>query len=92
MKCAIDPANTLVMQMGCRAFPRNQEIIGNVFDSKDSIAHCVSGDFKINTGIARHFKRKFPTKYPTDLDHSYTPLWPQWLPETRRYLYRLVTN
>ena len=69
-----------------------QEVIGNVFDSKYSIAHCVSADFKMSAGIARHFKRKFPTKYPTDLDHSYTPLRPQWLPERRRYLYHLVTK
>ena len=69
-----------------------QEVIGNVFYSKDSIAHCVSADFKMSAGIARLFKRKFPTKYPTDLDLSYTPLWPQWLPETRRYLYHLVTK
>ena len=69
-----------------------QEVIGNVFDAKDSIAHCVSADFKMSAGIARHFKRKFPTNYPTDLDHSYSPLWPQWLPETRRYLYHLVTK
>ena len=69
-----------------------QEVIGNVLDSKDSIAHCVSADFKMSAGIARHFKRRFPTKYPTDLDHSYTPLWPQWLLETRRYLYLLVTK
>ena len=62
-----------------------QEVIGNVFNSKNSIAHCVSANFKMSTGIARHFKRKFPTKYPTDLDHSYTPLWPQW------YLKHLVT-
>ena len=46
----------------------------------------------MSAGIARHFRRKFPTKYPADLDHSYTPLWPQWLPETRCYLYHLVTK
>ena len=69
-----------------------QKVFGNVFDSKDSFAHCVSADFKMPAGIARRFRRKFPTKYPTDLDHSYNPLWPQWLPETRRYLYHLVTK
>ena len=69
-----------------------QEVIGNVFDSKDSIAHCVSADFNMSAGIARHSKPKFPTKYPSNLDHSYTPLWPLWLPETRRYLYHLVTK
>ena len=69
-----------------------QEVIGNVFDSKDSIAHCVSANFEISAGIARQFKQKFPTKHPSNLDQSYTPLWPQWLPETRRYLYHLVTK
>ena len=67
-----------------------QEVIGNVFDSKGSIAHCVSADFKMSPGIARHFKRKFSTKYPSNLDHSYTPLWPQWLPQTPCNLYHLV--
>ena len=69
-----------------------QEVIGNVFDSKDSIAHCASADFKMSAAIARHFKHNFPTRYPSDLEHSHTPLWPQWLPETRRYLYHLVTK
>ena len=74
------------------AINNNQELIGNFFDSKDSIAHCVSADFKMSAGIARHSKRKFPTKYPSDLGHSYTLIWPQWLPEERRYLYHLVTK
>ena len=59
--------------------PKVADIISNyqevsIFDSKDSIAHCVSADFKMSAGTARHFKRKFRTKYPRDLDHSYTPL------------------
>ena len=70
---------------------KNQEVIGNVFDSKDSIAHCVAADF-MSAVIARHFKCKFPTKYSTDLDHSHTPFWPYGLPEKRRYLYHLVTK
>ena len=74
------------------AIKNYQEVIGNVFDSKDSIAHCVSADLKMSAGVARHFKRKFPTNYPSNRDHSYTPLWPQWLPETSRYLYHLVTK
>ena len=69
-----------------------QEVIGDVFDSQGSIAHCVSADFEMSSGIARHFKRKFPTKHPSNLDHSYTPLWPQWPPKIRRYLYHLVTK
>ena len=46
----------------------------------------------MSAGFARQFIRTFPTKYPTDLDNSYTPLSPQWLPETRRYLYHSVTD
>ena len=69
-----------------------QEVFGNVFDSKDSIAHCLSADFKMSAGFAPHFARKFPTKYATDLDHSYTPLWPQWLLETRQNFYHLLTK
>ena len=74
------------------AISNYQEVIGNVFDSNDSIAHCISADFKMSAGIARHFIRKFRTKYPSDLHHSYTPPWPPWLPETRCYLYHLVTK
>ena len=59
---------------------------------KDSFALCISADCKMCAGIARHFKRKFPTKYPSDLDHSCTPQWPQWLPQTRRFLYHSVTK
>ena len=40
------------------------EKVGNIFSSNDSLAHCVSSDFKMNAGIARTFRRKYPTKYP----------------------------
>ena len=118
MKCAIDPANPSLKQMGCHAFLRtrsmplkltfpqpsfrmkfqkeatviniNQEVVFNVFDPNDSMAHCVSAYFNMSAGIAPHFKCKFPTTYPSDSDHSCTPSWPHWLPETRRYLYYLV--
>ena len=69
-----------------------REIIGNVFDSSDSIAHCVSADFKMSAGIARKFRRTYPTTYPTNLDHTMNPLFPQWLPESKRYIYHLVTK
>ena len=60
------------------AIDNYQEVFGKVFDSKDSIAHCVAADFNLSA------------KYFSNLDQSYTPLCPQWLPETRRYLYHLV--
>ena len=53
-----------------------RKVTGNVFDSKDSIAICLSANFKLSAGISRHFKRKYLTKYPKDLDHSFNPLWP----------------
>ena len=37
---------------------------GNLFDSKDSLAHCISSEFKMSAGIARRFKRKFPYTFP----------------------------
>ena len=44
-----------------------REVIDNVSDSKDSIAHCVLANFKMSAGSVRHFKRNFPTKYPLTL-------------------------
>ena len=67
-----------------------QEVTGNVFDSKISIAHSVSADFKMCEGVAQHFKRMFSSKYPSHPDHSLTPLWRQRLPERRPCLYHVV--
>ena len=30
---------------------------GTLFESKDSLAHCIPSDFKMSSGIARSFKR-----------------------------------
>ena len=68
------------------------EINGDLFDSKDSIAHCVSADFKMSSGIARSIKRKYPTVYPGRVRYYDVPLWTQWLPETKRYIYHLLTK
>ena len=46
------------------AFNNYQEIIGNVFDSKDSIAHCVSTDFKMFAGIADFLNANSPQNIP----------------------------
>ena len=40
------------------------EKVGDIFSSSDSLAHCVSSDFKMSAGIARTFRRKYPTNYP----------------------------
>ena len=36
------------------------ELCGNLFDSSDSLAHCVSSDLKMSRGIAVQFKKHFP--------------------------------
>ena len=38
--------------------------IGNLFEWKGSLAHCISSDFKISARIARRFKRRFPCNFP----------------------------
>ena len=37
---------------------------GNLFESKDSLARCISSDFEMSAGIARSFKCKFPYNFP----------------------------
>ena len=40
------------------------EMSGNLFCSRDSIAHSISADFKLATGIAKQLCEAFPTTYP----------------------------
>ena len=46
----------------------------------------------MSAGIARKIRRNYPCTYPAGWDHSMNPLWPQWLPESKRYIYHLVTK
>ena len=71
---------------------RYQEIIGDLFHSTDPLAHCVSANFKISAVMAREIRRNFSTSYPINLDHRLNPLWPQWIPSQKKYLYHLVTK
>ena len=71
---------------------RCQEIIGDMLHSTDSLAHCVSPDFKMSASIARKIRRNFSTSYPNNLYHRFNALWPQWIPSQRRYIYHLVTK
>ena len=61
--------------------------IGNLFESKDSLAHCISTDFKMSAGIARSFKRKFPYNFP---ESTNSPLFVQQVDD--RFIYHLVTK
>ena len=57
------------------------EIQGDVQQSAESIAHCISVDFKLGAGIARSLKRRFPAKYPDKEAIASEVIWPQWIPD-----------
>ena len=59
----------------------------NLFESKDSLAHCISSDFKMSAGIVRNFKRKFPCNFP---ESTNSPLFVQQLDD--RFIYHLITK
>ena len=59
----------------------------NLFESKDSLAHCISSDVKMSAGIARSVKRKFPFNFPESTNSS---LFVQQL--DNRFIYHLVTK
>ena len=63
------------------------EIEGDLFSSKDCLAHCVSADFHMGTGIAKQVKTKYPTTYQKDIDHKTHPLFAQWMEQERRCVY-----
>ena len=60
---------------------------GNLFESKDSLAHCILSDFKMSAGIARSFKRKFPYNFP---ESTNSPLFVQQI--DNRLIYHSVTK
>ena len=68
------------------------EIQGDVLQSTDSIAHCISADFKLGAGIARSIKRRFPTQYPDKEAIASEVIWPQWIPESQSFVYHLITK
>ena len=69
-----------------------REVVGNVFDSTDSIAYCVSAGFQMSAVIPQYFKRKPTTRYLSNLDHTHTALREQWVPKTRCFVYHMMTK
>ena len=61
--------------------------IGNLFESKDTLAQCISSDLKMSAGIAGSFKRKVPYNFP---ESTKSPLFVQILDE--RFIFVLVTK
>ena len=68
------------------------EIRGDVLQSTDLIALCISADFKLGAGITRSIERRFPTQYPDKKSTASEVIWPQWIPEAQRCGYHLITN
>ena len=58
---------------------------GNLFESKDSLAHCISSDFKMSPRIARSFKRNFAYNFP---ESTNSPPFVQQLDD--RFIYHLL--
>ena len=68
------------------------EIEGDILQSKDSIAHCVSADFQLSACTARGFKRRFLTKDPENETIVNETIWPQWFSESQGFVYYLITK
>ena len=60
---------------------------GNLFESVDSLANCISSDFKMSDGIARSFKRKFPYNFP---ESTNSPLFVQQTKDS--FIYQLLSK
>ena len=60
---------------------------GNLFESKESLAHCISSDFGISLGFTRIFKREFPYNFP---ESTNSPLFVQ--ENDDRFICHLVTK
>ena len=71
---------------------QNSEIQGDVLQSTDSIAHCISANFKLGAGTARSIKRRFLTQYPDKEAIPSEVIWPQLIAEYQRFVYELITK
>ena len=65
---------------------------GNLLDSDESIAHCVSADFKMAAGVARKIKQQFPMRKTTSNSVRQKALWPQIIEKPQRFLYHMITK
>ena len=68
------------------------EKAGNLLDSDESIAHCVSADFKLAAGTARKMKQQFPMRKPTSNSVRKVVLWPQIIEKPQRFVYHMITK
>ena len=65
---------------------------GNLLDSDESIAHCVSADFKMAAGEACKIKQQFPMRKHTSNSVKHKALWPQIIEKPQRFVYHMITT
>ena len=72
-----------------------KEVKGDLFDSQDSLAHCVSADFHMGKGIALTFRTKFGRLSELHEQKTKVPgvaFLKEGDEKTSRFLYYLVTK
>ena len=69
-------------------------IKGDLFQSTESLAHCVSADFAMRKGIAAEVVEKFPFLRNSALQFSFQPgtIFAYWHEKYQRFIYSLVTE
>ena len=65
---------------------------GNLLDSDESIAHCISADFKMAAGVARKIKQLLPMRKLTSNSVRHKALWPQIIEKPQRFVYHMITK
>ena len=65
---------------------------GNLWDSDESIAQCVSADFKTAAGVARKIKQQLLMRKPTPNSVRRKVRWPQNIKKPQRFVYHMITK
>ena len=66
-------------------------IQGDLFKSKDSIAHCISADFKMGAGVALEVRKRWINKFPSMREGQVGSCFPVEI-EKGRYIFNLITK
>ena len=91
----IQSKNALTYQAfrtGCNTFLKY--IKGDLFQSTESLAHCVLADFAMRKAIAAEIVEKFPFLRNSGLQFPFQPrtIFAYWHEKSKRFIYNLVTN
>ena len=91
----IQPNNALTYQVfrtGRNTLLKN--IKGDLFQSTDSLAHCILAVFAMRKGIAAEVVEKFPFLQNSALQFSFQPgtIFAYWHEKSQRFFYNLVTK